>query len=125
MAKKQGKPIEFRLVRRNKETGKLEGRKRGRLPPLVENGYTIGNDETTFKAGDPPKKRGRRRRAGRPKGSNGRASVVANGKRGPGRPSLNRNGLSDIEKIVANEVRNRLKSAKAAALKAFTGALGV
>jgi hypothetical protein len=42
----------FKLVRKNKETGAIEARQRGRRSPGYEYGYT-GTDGD-FKAGDPP-----------------------------------------------------------------------
>jgi hypothetical protein len=114
------KASEVKLVRRNTETGRIERRPRGRQASGFEYGYLVGDE---FRAGDPPRRRGK---LGRPKGS---------GKRGPGRPkgsgrrgrpakaSGNGTGLSQIERIVREEVRQRLLAAKKAAMDAFEQAL--
>ena len=120
MAKKKPSEAssEINLVRRHKEKGTIEPRPRGRQNPEYEYGYISGTDESTFAAGDPPKRRGRKRR-GRPAGSRNRAPRQSGGN---GRSTA---GLSEIERIVAREVESRLKQAKAAALTAFERALGV
>jgi hypothetical protein len=116
-AKKSADAGEVKLVRKHKESGAVSARSRGRRHPDFEYGYLDAAGD--FQAGDPPKRRGRKRRAGRPVGSG----------RKPGRPAgstnARANGLSEIEQIVRREVETRLKRAKAAALAAFDSALGV
>lgn len=124
MAKKEKAVPVTKLVRRGKD-GKIEARPRGRQHPDFEYGYIVGDDESTFKVGEPPKKRRGKRRGGRPKGSKNKVSHNINVKRGPGRPAKNTKGLSEIEMIVRREVDARLKAAKDAAIKAFTASLSV
>jgi hypothetical protein len=104
-----------RKVRRNKKTGAIEARKRGRPHPDFEIGYLDESGE--FHAGNPTRRRGKR---GRPKGS------VNVAKRG--RPSMkhavNASGLGQIEAIVRREVDLRLKVARDAAIVAISKALG-
>jgi hypothetical protein len=103
----------FTLARRHKDSGKVEPRKRGRPNPEFEAGYV--DSEGEFHAGDIPKgRRGRRsKRPGRPKGlKNSETQGIRN-----------RNGLSEIDRIVRQEVDARLRAAKNAAIKAFEKAL--
>lgn len=116
--KKQEGASEFNLVRRHKEKGTIQPRARGRKNPEFEYGYIVGTDESTFSTGEPPKKRGHKRR-GRPAGSKNSVSRQSGGN------TRSAAGLSEIERIVAREVESRLKAAKAAALSAFDRALGV
>jgi hypothetical protein len=106
-----------KLVRKHKESGAVSPRTRGRRHPDYEYGFLDSAGE--FKAGDPPKRRGRRRRRGN-RGLPGRR---------PGRPAgsttVRTGGLTEIEHIVRREVETRLKRAKAAAMDAFDRALGV
>lgn len=108
------KPAGPKLSRRHRETGEISERKRGRPNPEFENGYL--NDGGEFVAGDPTKRRGRRRRRGKPVGRPA-------GRRTQGRPASK--GLSDVERIVKAEVDTRLKIARDAAINAFKVALGV
>jgi hypothetical protein len=121
----------YKLVRKL-EDGKITERKRGRLPPLSENGFILGDDESTYKAGDPPKPKGRRRKGGRPKGSKNKvkpAKIAYSVGKKRGRPKGSGKAasadLSGINAIVQAEIRNRLLKAKAAALAAFDKALSV
>jgi hypothetical protein len=114
--KKAGKSdIEVKLARKHTESGAISERPRGRPSPEYVNGYLIGDE---FHEGNPPKKRGRKGRGGRPKGSVNKIVRTGNGIKNAG-------GLNEIEKIVRREVEMRLKAAKSAALKAFDKALGV
>jgi hypothetical protein len=98
----------FRLVRKL-DTGKVIARPRGRCPAGAVNGYE--DESGAFKEGNPPKKRGRRGKRGRPKGSSNKVVTKSGG------------GLSEIEAIVRREVNTRLKTARAAAIAAFNKAL--
>jgi hypothetical protein len=122
MARPKKNGGEIKLVRRNTKSGEISARKRGRPGPDFEIGYLDAAGE--FKAGDPPKRRGRRgrkpgpkpgaklgRRPGRPVGS--------------GRKAGGAGGLSEIELIVRREVDARLKAAREAAIGAFNKALGL
>jgi hypothetical protein len=117
--KKGSGPKQVKLVRRHRESGAMEPRRPGRPHPDYELGYV--DESGNFQAGNPVKRKGRR---GRPAGSK---NVAPGLKRGPGRPpaSAAGSGLSQIEQIVRREVESRLKSAREAAIAAFTRALGV
>jgi hypothetical protein len=64
-------------------------------------------------------KKAKATKRGRPKGS-----LTGGGRRGPGRPKQER-PLSEIDRIVQQEVASRLKRAQAAAVAAFDRALAV
>lgn len=116
MARPKKNTAAIKLVRRERKSGDISARKRGRPNPAFENGYL--DESGAFVAGNPPKRRGRKgrwgRRPGRPVGSTN-AAVAA---RSAG-------GLGEIERIVRREVELRLRAAKEAALSAFNRALGV
>ena len=128
------------LARRNKKSGKVEPRPRGRQHPDFEYGYVVNGEDASFKAGEPAKKRRARRpqrkavavttrkrrgKPGRPKGSKNKAkaaSMNGAGKRGPGRPpkaAANGAGLGQINAVVARMVEERTRIVLRGALAAL------
>lgn len=118
MARPKKNGGEIKLVRRNTKSGEISARKRGRPGPDFEIGYLDAAGD--FKAGDPPKRRGRRGRKPGPKPGRRPGRPVGSGRKAGGA-----GGLSEIELIVRREVDARLKAAREAAISAFNKALGL
>lgn len=90
-------------VRRNKATGAIEPRKQGRPHPDFEYGYL---DENKVFHLEPAKNKGK-----------ATVQIVRN--------APQTGAVSEIEKIVQQEVQRRLTVAKAAAVETFSATLGV
>lgn len=107
------KPV-FKLARKNKETGAIEPRQRGRPNPNFDQGYT--DQDGTFFLGNPPKSH----RVGRPPQNAVAATAALSGSgSGMGKAS------ADFERIIQRELQNRMKRAASVAMYAFKRSLGV